>query len=198
MATIGRAGLSSALVSASSSSVSRMPAQATGANLATPWVEASARCAVPKASITKTSHSAAYFLAVSSTFFFSPLLKRQFSSSTSSPSATSKPPSTQSRIRRTGLPSLSDDHVGHRLERVFFGVHALFRAAQVGGDHHLGAGLQACIDGRHGCGDAGIGSDLAVLDGHVEVGADQDALALEIQIGHFDNGHVSLLKVMCK
>ena len=108
MATIGRAGLANALVSASSSSVSRMPAQATGANLATPCVEASARCAVPKASMTKMSHSAAYFFAVSSTFFFSPLLTRQFSSSTTSPSATSKPPFTQSRITRTGLPSLAD------------------------------------------------------------------------------------------
>jgi hypothetical protein len=47
------------------------------------------------------------FRAVSSTFFFSPLLTRQFSSSTTSPSATSKPPSTQSLIRRTGLPSLA-------------------------------------------------------------------------------------------
>jgi len=107
MATSGRAGLASALVSASSSSVNRMPAQATGAYLATPWVEASARWAVPKASMTKMSHNAAYFLAVSSLFFFSPLLVRQFSSSTTSPSATSKPPLTQSRITRTGLPSLA-------------------------------------------------------------------------------------------
>ena len=38
----------------------------------------------------------------------SPLLTRQFSNSTTSPSATSKPPSTQSRITRTGLPSLAD------------------------------------------------------------------------------------------
>gem|GEM_PF-6356946 len=107
MATIGRAGLSRALVRASSSSVSRMPAQAVGAYLAMPCVEASARWAVPKASMTKTSHRAAYFFAVSSTFFFSPLLKRQFSSSTTSPAATSKPPSTQSLITRTGLPSLA-------------------------------------------------------------------------------------------
>ena len=105
IATIGRAGLASALASASSSSVSRRPAAAVGANLAMPWVDASARCAVPKASITKTSHRAAYFFAVSSTFFFSPLLTRQFSSTTSSPSATSKPPSVHSRIRRTFLPS---------------------------------------------------------------------------------------------
>ena len=105
IATIGRFGLSNALVNASSSPVSRMPAHATGANLATPWVEASARCAVPKASITNTSHSPAYFRAVSSAFFFSPLLKRTFSSNTSSPAATSKPPLIQSLTRRTGFPS---------------------------------------------------------------------------------------------
>ncbi|MCK7492185.1 MAG: hypothetical protein MZW92_11600 [Comamonadaceae bacterium] len=36
--------------------------------------------------------------------------------------------------------------------------------------------------------DAGVGGDLAVLDGHVEVGADEHALALEIEIGHADDG----------
>ncbi len=50
---------------------------------AMPWVVASARCAVPNASLTKTSHSAAIFRASAGSFFFSPLLKRQFSSSTS-------------------------------------------------------------------------------------------------------------------
>ncbi len=59
MATSGRAGLSSARPSASSSAASSGPAQATGARFATPCVEAWARCAVPKASMAKTSHSAA-------------------------------------------------------------------------------------------------------------------------------------------
>ena len=52
MATSGRFGLPSAFSSASSSFTSRMPAQATGANLPTPCVLASARWAVAKASIT--------------------------------------------------------------------------------------------------------------------------------------------------
>ncbi len=52
MATSGRFGLSSAFSSASSSPVSSGPAQATGANFATPCVLASARCAVANASIT--------------------------------------------------------------------------------------------------------------------------------------------------
>ena len=59
IATIGLAGLANAFSSASSSAASSGPAQATGANLATPCVDAWARCAVPKASITNTSHSAA-------------------------------------------------------------------------------------------------------------------------------------------
>ena len=52
IATSGRAGRASAVPSASSSAASRGPAQAAGANRATPWVEACARCADPNASIT--------------------------------------------------------------------------------------------------------------------------------------------------
>ena len=52
IATSGRAGSASALPSASSSAASSGPAQATGANFAMPWVVASARCAVPNASLT--------------------------------------------------------------------------------------------------------------------------------------------------
>src|SRR5690554_6714540 len=59
MATSGRAGLSKALPNASNSFANNGPAHATGANLATPCVEACARCAVPKASITNMSHKAA-------------------------------------------------------------------------------------------------------------------------------------------
>ncbi len=62
IATSGRFGFSSARSSASSSPTSSGPAQATGAKRATPCVEASARCAVPKASMTNTSHSAAMLL----------------------------------------------------------------------------------------------------------------------------------------
>ncbi|MNF43472.1 hypothetical protein D3C85_867250 [compost metagenome] len=91
MAAIGLAGLPSALPRASSSAASKGPAQATRANLATPWVEPWARWAVPKASMTNTSQRAAYCRASSSLFFFSPGLKRTFSSSTSWPGWTSTP-----------------------------------------------------------------------------------------------------------
>ena len=52
IATSGRTGCASALPSASSSAAISGPAQAILANFATPCVVASARCAVPKASLT--------------------------------------------------------------------------------------------------------------------------------------------------
>jgi len=52
IATSGRFGFCSAFDRASISAPIRMPAQATGAKRAMPWVVASARCAVPKASFT--------------------------------------------------------------------------------------------------------------------------------------------------
>ena len=82
IATIGVSGVFNARPSASSSAANNGPAAATFAQRATPSVDASARCAVPKASITYTSQSAAYLAASSGLFFFSPTLKRQFSSNT--------------------------------------------------------------------------------------------------------------------
>ena len=52
IATSGRRGLASARVSASSSAAISGPAHATGAKRAMPCVVASARCAVPNASLT--------------------------------------------------------------------------------------------------------------------------------------------------
>ena len=108
IATNGRLGASSAAPSASSSPAINGPAQATGAKRAMPSVVASALCAVPKASLAYTSQSAAIFFESASSFFFSPLLQRQFSKSTTSPGATLKPPSTQFAMRRTFWPRSSD------------------------------------------------------------------------------------------
>ena len=82
IATIGFSGVCIARPSASNSAANKGPAAAIGAKRAAPSVDASARCAVPNASITNTSHNAAYFFARSWLFFFSPWLKRTFSSNT--------------------------------------------------------------------------------------------------------------------
>ena len=167
-----------------------MPAQAIGANLAIPWVDPWARWAVPNASMTNTSHSLAYFCAVSSTFFFSPLLKRhvlQQHQFAGGDVETAIHPVLDYPHR---LAELLGQYVGHGLERILFGVDAFFGPAKVGGDHHFGPRFQAVLYGRHGCRDAGVGRHLAVLHRHVEVGADEYALALEIDIGHADEtGH---------
>ena len=76
-------------------------------SLPTPCVLASARCAVPKASITNTSHSAAILRESSGSSFFSPLLKRTFSQSTACPGWQSTP-SSQSLRSGTGCPSSSE------------------------------------------------------------------------------------------
>ena len=94
-ATSGRFGLSSARSSASSSAASSGPAQATGAASATPCVLASARCAVPKASMTNTSQSAAMRAASAGSSFFSPFRKRTFSQQHD-----------LARLRRRGLESV--------------------------------------------------------------------------------------------
>ena len=62
-----------------------MPAQATGAKRAMPWVVASARWAVPKASFHVDVAQGGHLLGELFVVFFSPLLQRQFSSSTTSP-----------------------------------------------------------------------------------------------------------------
>ena len=141
IATSGRAGFASARSSASSSATSSGPAQATGANRATPWVLASARCAVPKASMTNTSHSAAIWRDSASSSFFSPLLKRTFSHSTTAPGAhlDALEPVLHQRHR---LAEQLGQLRGYRRERELGIELALLRPAQVRQQHHARALLQ--------------------------------------------------------
>ena len=104
IATSGRLGANRALAMASISAAKSGPAHATFANCAMPYVLASARCAVPNASCTKISHSAAIFRDKASSFFFSPTFTRQFSSKTTCPGASSTP-STQWATKGTLRPS---------------------------------------------------------------------------------------------
>ena len=52
------------------------------------------------------------------------------------------------------------------------------------GDHHRRAGGQRHLDARHGRADAGVFADVAVVvKRHIEVGADEDTLALGFSLG---------------
>ncbi|MNS97372.1 hypothetical protein D3C72_1316990 [compost metagenome] len=82
--------------------------------------------------------------------------------------------------------------LGHRRQRIGFAPHAFLRAAQVRGDHHRRALLQRALERRQGSGDALFGGDAAILDRHVQILADQHALAGEVEVGHADDGHGQL------
>src|SRR5690606_16534867 len=64
------------------------------------------------------------------------------------------------------------------------------RPAQVGGDHHGRARIEAVPDRRDGRADAGVVGDPArVVLRHVEVGANEHAPAGEIQVGESLESH---------
>mmetsp|Transcript_11079 Transcript_11079/g.26960 ORF Transcript_11079/g.26960 Transcript_11079/m.26960 type:complete len:493 (+) Transcript_11079:174-1652(+) len=66
---------------------------------------------------------------------------------------------------------------------------ALRGAAQVGGDHHLGAHLDEVLEGGDGGADAGVVGDLHVLvEGHVEVAAHEHRLPLELCFRQVSDG----------
>jgi hypothetical protein len=134
MASSGRAGLASALSSASSSAISNGPPAACFAKRITPCVEACARCAVPKASMTNTSHSAAYF-------FDRP--RRPCPRRRSCGSFPAAPAGRAARPRHPGSPHqrhLDAEQLGQarrdRRQRIGLAPHAFLRTAEVRGDHH--------------------------------------------------------------
>ena len=79
-----------------------------------------------------------------------------------------------------------------RRQRVGLAPHAFLRAPQVRGDHHRRALLQRALERRQRSGDALFGGDAAILDRHVQILADQHALAGEVEVGHADDGHGQL------
>ena len=140
-----------------------------------------ARCRRRRA--TKMSHSAAILRASASSFFFSPLLRRQFSSITTWPGATATP-STQFATSGTSRPSSS-------------ARRAATGASESSGLNSPSVGRPRCEvtitaapassamrDAGHAGADAGVFGDVAgVVLRHVQVGADEDALA-----GHLAGG----------
>ncbi len=121
--------------------------------------------------------------ASSSASFFSPLLKRTFSSSTASPGATVTP-SSQSLTSGTLRPSSSDSRAATGASESSVGRLALLGPAEVRHQHDPRAGRQRLLDRRQRGADARIAGDDAVLDRHVEVLADQHALAGERHVLH--------------
>ena len=95
-----------------------------------------------------------------------------------------------------GLAQAIGNVVGDGLQGILRGPFTFGRTTQMRCHHHLGALLEAMIDGCHRGGDARIGRDLAVLHGHVQVGADQNTFTFQIEIGQFDNGHIANSKIL--
>ncbi len=71
-------------------------------------------------------------------------------------------------------------------------VWAALGPAQMRGQDDLGPLLPQVLDGREGRPDAGVVGDLPVLQRHVEVDADQDALAGHVHVADRLLGHVAL------
>src|SRR6266853_790888 len=107
------------------------------------------------------SHSAAIFLASASSSFFSPLLKRQFSSSTTFPGST-ETPSSQLRLSGTSTPSST--------ERCF-------------------APGERVPDSGQRSADARIVDYFPGLDWNVEIHPHEDPLFAQVEIRHFEDGH---------
>ena len=57
------------------------------------------------------------------------------------------------------------------------------------GDEHLRAFVERELDGRQRRADARVARDLAALDGHVQIFANQDPLASEVLVRHAQHFH---------
>jgi hypothetical protein len=86
--------------------------------------------------------------------------------------------------------------VGDRLHGELFGIFTFGGTAEMRHQHHPAACLHGMLDGGHTGADAFIAGDLSVLDGHVEVFANQNTLSGEIEIGHLDNRHADVSCLM--
>ena len=79
--------------------------------------------------------------------------------------------------------------LGHGLEGELFGVFALGGPAKVGEHDDAGAFLQRQLQGRQRRADALVVGYLAVLHRDVQIFADNNGLAAEVQIFHRFDGH---------
>ena len=121
--------------------------------------------------------------ASSSASFFSPLRKRTFSSSTASPGATVDAVEPVLDQRHLAAEQLRQPH-RHRRQRQLRRRLALLGPAEVRHQHDARARRERLLDRRQRGADARVAGDDAVLDRHVEVLADQHALAGERHVLH--------------
>ena len=145
-----------------------------------------------EASITNTSQSFAIFRASSSEFFFSPLLARQLSSSTARPGrmVIGSKPSTQFCTSGTSVPSNSESPLCDRRQRILGPKLALGRPAQVRSHHDPRTRCKSVANGGKRGADARVlGNTAALVEGHVEILADEDPLVLEVEISESDEAH---------
>jgi hypothetical protein len=89
-------------------------------------------------------------------------------------------------------------HRGERGLGLLAGGLALVRPAEVRHHQHGGALGERHLQRRYRGDDAGIGGDHAVVDRHVEVFANQHALAAEVQRAHLDHVHASVVFLLAK
>ena len=81
--------------------------------------------------------------------------------------------------------------IGDGFQGKLFGVFALGGTAEVGHQQNLGAGLEAMLDGGQAGPDAGIAGHFAILDRHIQIFANQYALAGKIEFSQSLEAHGS-------
>jgi hypothetical protein len=81
-------------------------------------------------------------------------------------------------------PEQFSDAGGDRRERVLGAQHAFLRPPEVRGHHDRSTGLERTSNRRQRCADAAVIADLAVFHRHVQIGANQHPLALQVHVLH--------------
>ncbi len=191
IAMSGRFGLLSAFSSASSSFVSNGPAQATGANLPDP-VRARLGAmrggeGVHHVDVAERGHLLRQLVLVLLLALVEAHVLEQHHLARLAGHA-AQPVALEAHAAAEQFRQPRRD----RRQRELFGRHALLRAAEVGHQHDACIRLLRCDDGRQRRADAGIAGHDAVVDGNVEVFANQDPLAGEVEFVHAEDAeHVS-------
>ena len=164
--------------------------------------DACARCAAPNASFTYRSAISASLAAKTGSFFSSSGWNRRFSSSTTwlpacavaTAFVASSP--MQSEAKTTARPSSSDSRPATGF-RLYSGATLPFGRPRCDARIDRRALVEGVRDGRQRRADARVVADRAVLDRHVEIDADEDLLAPQIEVADRQL-HRRNLKALCR